>query len=249
MAHLNEIFIEKMKYMNTTMKKDNAAGHQWKYCNSSSKKAKGFEQARKQGKYLINCVDGVQWALKMAGVASNALSWYCSNGNIVWLNGNAKANAQKYFNIIKVGNKTVQQLYNEGKIYHGDILAYMTLAHTNAYYGGGKSFDSGHAYAKGSGEGAAMTKWIGNLSCKNYKVSYILRIKDRAHYRVQCGAYKIRKNAELIKAKLHKLGYGCELKTIDGMTRVQVGSDSKSNAERIAADLSSNGIACIIVEE
>ena len=45
----NERFMEALKYMNATMKADNAIGHQWKYCNVSSKKAKGgFEEKRKQ---------------------------------------------------------------------------------------------------------------------------------------------------------------------------------------------------------
>ena len=33
--------------MNTEMKADKAAGHKWKYCNVTKKKAKGFEEARK----------------------------------------------------------------------------------------------------------------------------------------------------------------------------------------------------------
>ena len=50
----NERFLDALKYMNSTMKNDNSLGHQWRYCNVTSKKAKGFEEARTKGKYLIN---------------------------------------------------------------------------------------------------------------------------------------------------------------------------------------------------
>jgi hypothetical protein len=249
-THLNENFLEMLKYMDLAMRADKKAGHTWKYCNSTKKKAKGFEEARNEGKYLINCVDGPQWALRMCGVPGKALSWYGSKGTIAWLNSNAQANAKKYFTITKIGDKTVQQLYNERKLCDGDILTYVTINHTNVYYGGAKSFDSGHAYASGSGEGAPMNKWIGSLSCKNYKVGYILRIKDRAHYRVQCGSFSIRENADALKAKLNKMGYGAELKTVGDETKVQVGYFSgKTNAERFRDELIGKGIDAFVVEE
>ena len=80
----NERFLEALRHMNATMKIDNKAGHQWKYCNVTKKKVYGFENKRKAGKYLTNCVDGVQDALRIAGVKATA--WYGGNGNIVWLN-------------------------------------------------------------------------------------------------------------------------------------------------------------------
>lgn len=248
MAHFNEVFLEKLSYMNKTMKSDISAGHVWKYCNSSGKKASGFEQARKQGKYLVNCVDGVQWAMKMAGC--NATSWYGSTGKIAWLNNHAKADVEKHFTIIPVDNMTVKQLYDKKLLCDGDILTYVNMSHTNAYIGHGKSFDSGHAYCTGSGEGAVFKKWIGALSCKSSKVAFILRAKDRAHYRVQCGSFSVRENAEKVKAKLVKLGYGCELKQVGDQTKVQVGHfDGKTNAEAMRDELVSKGIAAIITEE
>ena len=76
--------------MNKTAKADIAAGHQWKYCNVTKKKASNFEQARKQGKYLVNCVDGVQWACKIAGIPGSALSWFgAKGGKIAWCSTNA----------------------------------------------------------------------------------------------------------------------------------------------------------------
>ena len=247
----HEKFIDALKYMNTTMKADIKAGHQWKYCNVTSKKAKNFTQARKQGKYLINCVDGVHWACKLAGIPSSALSWYgAKGGEIAWCSKDAKSNAKKYFDLIKVENKTVTWLLNHGQLCEGDILTYVTMNHTNAYVGAQKSFDSGHAYTTGSGEGAVFKKWIGALSCKASKVGYIIRIKDRHHYRVQAGAYY--KEEELNKQvqKLKKLGYSVTLHQEAGMVKVQTGYFSgKENAEKMVSDLRKKGIASFIREE
>lgn len=244
---LHQKYMQALAYMNKTMKADNAAGHQWKYCNNTSKKAKGFQQARKQQKYLINCVDGVQWACKIAGIPGSALAWY-GNGGIVWCGKDAKKQAKKYFEIIKVG-KSVKQCYDKGLFCQGDILLYQNIAHTNAYYQNGKSFDSGHAYATGSGEGARFNKWIGTLSHKNDVVAYIFRIKDRKHYRVQAGAYtdqtELNKQINFIKSK----GFNVALIAEDGMTKIQVGYFSgKENAEKLVQKLAKKGINSFIKE-
>ena len=244
---IHQKYMQALSYMNKTMKADNAAGHQWRYCNNSRKKAKGFQQARKQGKYLINCVDGPQWACKLAGIPGNALSWY-GHGGIVWCNKNAQKYARKYFDIIKVG-KTVQKCYNQGLLCQGDILLYQNMAHTNAYYKNGKSFDSGHAYCTGSGEGAAHKKWIGNLACKGSTVAYIFRIKDRTHYRVQAGAFtdeaKAKEQVELINSK----GFKTLVFNEDDMIKIQCGLfDGKENAEKLVQKLAQKGIASFIKE-
>ena len=254
----NERFLEAMSYMNTTMKADNKAGHQWTYCNVQSKKLKGgFEAKRKPGNpkaYKTNCVDGVQDALLMAGVPSSALAWYGGNGNIVWCNKNAEAEARKYFDIIPVKNKTLLQLWNDMELCDGDIpVGYVGFSHTNCYYGGSnykKFFDSGHAYATPkSGEGARFSKWIGSMYYKNKKVKYLLRLKDRATYRVQAGAYnqldKYAEQANYIKSK----GYKVTCIEEDGMYKAQVGSFSgKSNAARFAAMVKAAGIDCFVKE-
>ena len=237
---LHEKYMDALAYMNRTVKDDIANGRQWKYCNVKSHKGKNFEDARKKKKYLINCVDGVQWACLLAGIPSNsgALAWYGSNG-IVWLNSNAKARAKKYFKIIKVGNKTVRQLYDQGLLCEGDILTYVNLSHTNAYYKGGKSFDSGHAFCTGSGEHAPFNKFIGKLQYSSQKVAYILRIKDRKHYRAQAGAYANPDKAnERVKELLEKWKIKSEIKSEDGLYKIQVGYyDSKENCEKAVANL------------
>ncbi len=248
---LNEKFLEYLKYMNTTMKADNKAGHQWTYCNTSRKKANGFEAARKAGKYKINCVDGPQWALKAIGV--KCTSWYGGMQKIVWLNDHAKKDVEKYFDIISTGGKTPKYMYDHMQLCDGDILlGYSGMNHTNAYYGGEKSFDSGHAYATPhSGEGAKINKFIGSLSAKNTKVYFILRFKDkyRAHYRVQAGAYsditKYREHEALIKSK----GFPVKMIQEENLYKCQVGLYSgKTNAERKAAQLKAKGIDAFVKE-
>lgn len=231
---IHEKYMDAMAYMDKTMKADNAAGHTWKYCNVTGHKAKDFESARKQGKYLLNCVDGVQWACRIAGIPSSALAWYGSRG-IAWCGTNAQANAKKYFQIIKVGNKTVRQCLTEGLLCEGDILTYVSLSHTNAYYKDGKSWDSGHAFCtRSSGEHVPFTKWIGSLRYPTLKVSYILRIKDRKHYRVQAGAYKSESMAkEKQKLLSTKFKINSTIKIEDGMYKIQLGYfDGKENAEK-----------------
>lgn len=248
--HLNEKFLEYLKYMNTTMKADIADGHQWKYCNVTSKKAKGFEAARKAKKYLINCVDGVTWALKACGVPGSSLNWYGSDGKIAWLNSSAKANAKKYFEIISTGGKTVKKLHDTGQLCDGDILiGYQGMSHTNVYYGNDKSFDSGHAYATGSGEGAKFKKWIGALAHSSKKVNYILRIKDRTHYRVQCGAFTDIGVFNDTMAQLKAAGYGAVQIVEDGMYKIQAGYFSgETNAKKLANEIKGKGFSAIVKE-
>lgn len=250
MATIHEKYMDALAYMNKTMKQDIKNGHQWKYCNVTKKKAKNFAQARKQGKYLVNCCDGVHWACKIAGIPSNALSWFgYKGGTIAWCSSNAKANAKKYFDIIHIGNKTVKQCLKEGLICEGDILTYVGFTHTNAYYKNNKSWDSGHAYCSGSGEGAKFKKWIGSLVSGNSKVGYIFRIKDRKHYRVQAGAFNDEKEADKRIALLKKNGFKAIKFTEDGMTKIQAGYFSgRENADKLVAKLAKKGIGAFVKE-
>lgn len=234
---LHEKYMDALAYMNATVKADIEAGHQWKYCNITKHKAKSFTDARRQGKYFINCVDGVQWACKLAGIPSSALAWYGSGG-LVWCGLTAKARAKKYFKIINIGNKTVKQCLDQGLLCEGDIIVYANMSHTNAYYKDSKSFDSGHAFCTGSGEHAPFKKFIGSLRYPTQKVSCILRIKDRKHYRAQAGAYSDLNKAKARKKELlEKWNIKSELKSEDGMYKVQVGYfDGKENCDKAVAN-------------
>ena len=247
-----ELFLAALKMMNATMKQDIRDGNIWKYCNITKKKEKTFDAARKKKKFLVNCCDGVHWGCKIAGIPASALSWYGQEGGkIAWCSANAEANAKKYFDIIKVGDKTVSQLLNDDRLMEGDILTYVGFSHTNAYYMNGKSFDSGHAYCTPkSGEGAVFKKWIGNLSCKNNKVGYIFRIKDRFHYRVFAGAYYNLDKANEQVTYLERLKIKSLIREEDGMFKVQLGYfDGKEIAEKTAARANSKGVATFIREE
>ena len=246
----NERFLEEMRYMNVTMQNDNRLGHQWTYCNVTSKKTKGgFEARRKAHNYKLNCVDGVQDALRIAD-PKIPISWYGAGGKIVWMNDHVQSDTKKYFDIISTGGKTVNQLYKNGKLCDGDILiGYQGMNHTNAYYGGSKSFDSGHAYCSGKGEGAKFKKWIGGITYKNYRVNYIMRLKDRAHYRVQAGAFsdigKYNEQTELLRKK----GFPCTMIWEDNMYKCQVGYYSgKTNADNMVAKLAKSGVAAFVKE-
>lgn len=247
----NERYLQALREMNSTMVNETKSGLKWRYSNSSSKQAHTFQLAMLNKKRYTNCCLGVWWGLRIAGVPDAALHWYgLKGGKIKWQNGNAKAEAEKYFEIIPTGGKTVKQLYNGGDLCDGDILlGYQAFGHTNSYIGGGQSFDSGHAFCKGSGEGAIFKKWIGGLTCKANKVNYIFRLRDRAHYRVQAGAYadimKYHDQAALLRSK----GFPCTMIQEDRMYKCQVGYfDGKTNADNLVAKLQRAGISAFAKE-
>lgn len=246
MAHLNEKFLESLKYIDTEMRKDTAAGKKWRYTNCKKRYVK-FETARKNNR-LTNCVSGVQMGILKAGLPGACTHWYGAGGKIVYTTQLGKDTVKKYFDIIKA-NDTVISLYNKNKLCDGDILIYANMNHTNVYYGGTKSFDSGHAYCNGSGELAEFKKWIGNLVYKTSKVAYILRLKDRAHYRVQAGAYTTQKEFDKQVALLQKKGYKPAKLVEDGMLKIQLGYYSgKTNANRLVTELKKKGISAFVRE-
>lgn len=250
----NERFLAALKNMNSIMKDDVKAGRKWRYSNSSSKQAHTFKLARQKGKRYTNCVLAIWWGLREAGVPDSALHWMGVKGKISWTKTGAKAAAEKYFRIIKTGGKTVQQLWDRKLLCDGDILlGFESMNHTCCYYGGStwkKSFDAGHAFCTGSGENAEFKKWIGSLTCKSNKVDYILRLKDRAHYRVQAGAYTDPKKYAEREALLIAKGFGKpEQKFEDGMYKVQVAlCDGVSNARRLVAELDDKDIDAFVKE-
>ena len=246
---LCEKTIAAMKNMNAVCKKDYST-LPWTYCNVTKKKSRSFESAVKTKNHKINCVDGPQWAALTAGVPSSALAWYCANGTIVWCNANAKANASKYFDFIKVGNRTVSQCQSTGLLLPGDFLGYQTMSHTNAYYAKNKSFDSGHAFANPKqGEGAKIRKFIGSLQYRSMKVSYIIRLKSRIRYRVQCGAFTDQAKADQTAKLLAAAGIKTMKINEDGMIKLQAGLyDFKDNAETYSKQIARKGFSVIIKE-
>lgn len=245
--HLNEQFLEALAYCDKTMREDKANGKPWKYTNRKKRYSR-FEEARSHNRYT-NCVSGVQFGLLQIGLPGATCHWYGAGGNIVYTTAKGKEAVKKYFDIIEA-NDTVSNLYNGQKLCDGDIIIFANMNHTCAYYGGGKSFDSGHAYCNQSGELAVFNKWIGNLTYKTSKVAWILRFKDRAHYRIQCGAFSSQglEYQEML-TKLNNAGYKTMLVQEGGMFKIQIGYFSgKTNAENYAAKVAKKGFPVIVVE-
>lgn len=159
--------------INQWMVDDVKAGKDWHYDNVN-KSEPTFWLTRKAKKYRTNCMGGVAFALKEAGIPESSCDWYMSKGGITWLNKSAEKNLRKYADIIPVGDRTLKQIMDDGTLCPGDIVGFMTMNHTLIYIGNGLFFDSGHAYCK---DGDHFTKWIGELKYGGKKVSYLVRLK------------------------------------------------------------------------
>lgn len=242
----NEKFLQALKYMDATMREDKKNKKPWRYTNVKKRYAK-FEDARKHNR-LTNCVSGVQMGLLMAGLPSGINHWYGSQGKIVYTTDKGKEVVPKYFEV-KHPNKSVSALYKNCDLCDGDILIFERMNHTNVYYGGEKSFDSGHAFCKENGELAVFQMWIGKLTYKTKKVGTLLRLKDRAHYRVQCGAFSDIGKYNEVAALVEKKGFKTTKVVEDGLMKIQVGFFSgKTNAERLAEKVKKKGLDVIVKE-
>ena len=248
--HKNELFLQALKTMNTTMKADIKEGKKWRYSNSGSKQAHTFPKARETGKRYTNCVLAVWWGLRLAGIPDKALHWQGVKGKIAFKDEAAKKEALKYFDLICTKGKTIKQLYDQNLLCDGDVFGgFPNMTHTCVYYGGKLSFDAGHKYCSGSGEGAAYKKWIGSLTYKSGKPSHILRLKDRSHYRVQAGAFTNLPEFNKNKAIIEKKGFPVAMVKEDNMYKIQLGYFSgKTNAKRFAEKVAKKGISVFVKE-
>lgn len=239
------------------MLKDLDAGHQWEYAGSGERT---FAKARKKGVYKANCSGGVYWILRNAGVIPDSYScnWYGTIGGFKWLTANAQVEARKYFDIIDIHTKTVNQCIKDGTLHPGDIICYETFSHTNMYLGNNTSFDSGHNNCHGSGNGAKFYRWVSPLTCGGYKIAQIMRIKENVavpaattsvQYRVQAGSYLIKDNAYNMMTKVKAKGFDAQIVTVNGEYVVQLGVfGSKTNADNLVAKAKDSGIVCLITQ-
>jgi hypothetical protein len=230
------------KKLNREVLEDIKAKLYWRYYNTKRSEPT-FEETRAAGKRYTNCMGGVAFACKEAGIPASALQWYGNKGKIVWLNDHAKADAQKIFDLLIIKKRTVNNAVKKGVILDGDILTYMDMTHTNMFLTNGKSYDTGHAYCDGSGEGAKYRKWIGSLVYGSHKVYCIFRLKSDSIYRVQVGAYSSKENAEKrMRAVSQKSGYGCFVEQTD-MYRVYCGAfEQPKNAITRLDELEESGV-------
>lgn len=248
--HKNEQFLQALQNMNTTMKADIKSGKKWRYSNSDAKQEHTFQKARETGKRYTNCVLTVWWGLRAAGVPDKALHFQGVKGKISFKDEASKKETLKYFDLIPTKGKTIKQLYDQSLLCDGDVLGgFPNMNHTCVYYGGKQSFDAGHAYCSGSGEGAVYKKWIGSLTYKRNKPSHILRLKDRAHYRVQAGAYSTKEEYEKQIAILKQKKIPYTTVSEDAMIKIQLGYFSgKTNAERCAESAIKKGVKAFVKE-
>lgn len=74
----------------------------------------------------------------------------------------------------------------------------------------------------------------------------ILKIKTkeetRKYYRVQCGAFSVKANAETLEYKLKQAGFNTYIKKVNGLYKVQLGAfGNKANAETLLETVESKG--------
>jgi cell division septation protein DedD len=248
--------VEACLQMNAEMIKSQSNGAKWAYYNS--KTSQTFAKALEQKNYRVNCATTANWALKMIGVMRYDLAGFYGekNGVIKWKSAATKTAVTSACDVISIGGKkTVVTAIADGTLKAGDIVTYYDIRHTNIYLGGGRWLDSGHAYAKGTGDGATFGTWIGSTVYGAQRIGCIIRLKakpeeptKKATYRVQAGAYRLKDNANQMVHKLSSVGYKAFIEqNKDGMYIVICGSfTAKANADKRVAELKAKGISSFI---
>lgn len=231
------------------LKSDIADGHDWEYRNPAKYLEEQWDKALKKGKRACNCALLARWALKEAGlIPQNTGIFYGKLGGGIQWGAGTKSAVTKTCDLIKVGNRTVKQLIASGDLQPGDIVTYVDIQHTNIYAGNGKWYDAGHAYCKGSGEGATYKSWYGKGQYDDQRVGYIIRRRAGSdEHIVQAGVFAVKANAEKLFRKLKKAGFDAIVKKRNGQWVVQCGIFSvRKNAEALAKQLKKAGFSAII---
>jgi flagellum-specific peptidoglycan hydrolase FlgJ len=259
--------VEACLQMNEEMIKSQSNGAKWAYYNS--KTSQTFAKALEQKNYRVNCATTANWALKMIGVMRYDLAGFYGekNGVIKWKSAATKTAVTSACDVISVGGKkTVVTAIADGTLKAGDIVTYYDIRHTNIYLGGGRWLDSGHAYAKGTGDGATFGTWIGSTVYGAQRIGCIIRLKAKPvsaatkpaeskptatvtrYYRVQAGAYRLKDNANQMVHKLSSVGYKSFIEqNMDGMYIVICGSfTARANADKRVAELKAKGISSFV---
>lgn len=248
--------------LQATLAADMKKGITWRYRNASLNKTLALAKQNKN--YYVNCVRGVQWVLQAAGLCGSEmvdLNWYGHKDGKISATTETLARLKKNFKLIKIGNKTVNQLLKDGTLQAGDVVTYVGMHHTNMYLGDNTWFDSGHAYCNTKEGVTPFTKWIGDTVYGSYKVGYIIRLKSAAkstttstankakQYRVQTGVFGLKDNAVNMRSKLLQKGFDCLIITSGNQYITQCGVFSnKTNADALEKKLKSAGFPVAIVE-
>lgn len=244
-----QALIGALQYMDKIVRREIADGYVWRYSNGSLKKESTFSKARSNNHRAVNCVDGVQWGLRMIikGIANGGLAWYGTNGDFRWLRQDSEARVKKYFNIIDLDMK-VGKAMKLGLLKPADICSYYNMSHTNCFLGD-RFFDSGHANCtKSSGEKAPFKCFISGTIYKSRKIGKILRVIVGI-YRVQCGVFESKLKAKSRMKQLQKAGFDVKLVRDGKYYVVQTGLfNAEENAVNLAHKIDEAGIPVLIKE-
>ena len=244
--------IKQCKKFQKQLKTDIKDGHKWIYSNSGKLLEEQWANAVKNKKRACNCALLARWALKEAGLIPQDIGVFYGEKNIIKWSDETEKTIKKTCDVIRIGDRTVSQLINDGTLQPGDIVTYVDIGHTNIYAGNNKWYDAGHAYAEGSGEGAVFNSWHGKTVYGGQKVAYIIREKGKRAttknaYVVQVGSYSFSANADKQANAVKKAGFDAIVKIEDSRYKVQCGVfEEKKNADALVEKLKKAGFDAII---
>jgi len=209
------------------------SGKTWIYSNHGCSGT--FNGAINDNNLKSNCATLANWVCRKLGITKANEYFYGKAGSIIqWRNVETQEDVYSKCDVFRV-NKTVQECIDQGIIIAGDICCY-AKQHTNIYAGGGKWYESGTVYANGSGaEGTKLTKFYGDTVIRDWVISWVIRYKDpnfknaKRSYRVQCGEYGLKDNANRMRAKLIDSGFDAKIVKIGASYIVQAGIFSVLN--------------------
>lgn len=241
------------RQINTQVVKDIKANKKWTYTNKLTM-ADTFEEAENKPLRRVNCARGVNWVLVQSGVFLKFLGGFYGKkgGTIAFKTKAVKTAIADNYTLVEVkGKATVNQYLKSNSIRPGSIVTYYDMNHTNLYLGEKQWYDTGHAYCNGDGEGALFTKFVGGTVHGSQKIGCILVPKIIPVYRVQCGAFEKKVNAQK-QCKLIKEKTGLEAITeyAGNLYKVVLSKTYRIEAEAKKAQkiITANGIDAIIIE-
>ena len=214
----------------------------WIYSNSGCSGT--FDDAISKQNYKSNCATLANWIYRQLRITKAGMYFYGKAGSIIqWRNDETKAAVNERCHVFPVG-LTVAQALAEGTLQPGDICLY-AKQHTNVYAGNGKWYESGTVYADGSGkEGTKLTKFYGPTVISDWVISWVIRYNDIDYvpidreYRVQCGSFSQKQNANNLKKRLKAKNIPAIVIKVGNQYIVQTGKFKVSgNATRFAEQL------------
>jgi len=250
----SQALVGALLYMDRVVRREITEGYVWRYSNGSLKKENTFAKARTNNLRNVNCVDGVQWGIKMSKITTgDGLSWYGLNGGFRWLRKDSEARAKRYFNIISFDMKPKKAI-KYGLLHPGDTCTFYGMAHTNCYLGTKPGeegndwfFDSGHANCTCGGERAPFRCFTKRLPY-NGKMGLILRPIDNV-FRVQCGVFNSKLLAKRRLNLVKKAGFDVKLERDGKEYVVQAGLfDIEENAINLSRKIDEAGIPVLVKE-